>query len=72
MNATTTFPNSTITMLGNTVTVVLGAPSAPGNIVTVTQTSSPTWTPDTAAYDAAGNAMAGVTITLPGGPKIFF
>ncbi len=72
VNATTTFPNSTITMLGNTVTVVLGAPSAPGNIVTVTQTSTPTWTPDTAAYDAAGNAMAGATITLPGGPKIFF
>lgn len=72
VNATTTFPNSTITMLGNTVTVVLGAPSAPGNIVTVTQTSTPTWTPSTAAYDAAGNAMAGATITLPGGPKIFF
>jgi hypothetical protein len=72
VNGTTTFPNSTITMLGNTVTVVLGAPSAPGNIVTVTQASTPTWTPDTAAYDAAGNAMAGATITLPGGPKIFF
>jgi hypothetical protein len=72
VNGTTTFPNSTITMLGNTVTVVLGAPSAPGNIVTVTQTSTPTWTPSTAAYDAAGNAMAGTTITLPGGPKIFF
>ena len=72
VNGTTTFPSSTITMLGNTVTVVLGAPSAPGNIVTVTQTSAPTWTPDTAAYDAAGNAMAGATITLPGGPKIFF
>jgi hypothetical protein len=38
----------------------------------VSQTSTPTWTPSTTAYDAAGDAMAGATITLPGGPKIFF
>jgi hypothetical protein len=72
VNATTMFPNSTITMFGNTVTVVLGAPTTPANLVTVTQTSTPTWTPNTAAYDAAGNAMSGATITLPGGPRIFF
>jgi hypothetical protein len=72
VNATTTFPNSTITMLGNTVTVVLGAPAVPGNINTVTVATTPTWTPNTAAYDAAGNAMTAATITLPGGPKIFF
>jgi hypothetical protein len=72
VNATTMFPNSTITMFGNTVTVVLGAPTTPGNLVTVTQTSTPTWTPNTSAYDAAGNAMSGATITLPGGPRIFF
>jgi len=66
------FPNSTITMLGNTVTVVLGAPAVPANIVTVTIASTPTWTPNTAAYDAAGNQMSNAAITLPGGPKIFF
>ena len=72
VNGTTLFPNSTITMLGNTVTVVLGAPSAPGNVNTVMVPTTPTWTPNTAAYDAAGNAMSGTTITLPGGAKIFF
>jgi hypothetical protein len=72
VNATTLFPNSTITMLGNTVTVILGAPNVPGNINTVTVATTPTWTPSTAAYDAAGNPMSGTAITLPGGPKIFF
>ena len=72
VSASTNFPNSTITMLGNTVTVVLGAPAVPGNINTVTVATTPTWTPNTAAYDAARNAMTAATITLPGGPKIFF
>ena len=72
VTATTMFPNSTITMLGNTVTVVLGAPAVPANIVTVTIASTPTWTPNAAAYDAAGNPMSNAAITLPGGPKIFF
>jgi hypothetical protein len=72
VTATTMFPGTTITMLGNTVTVVLGAPTTPGNLLTVTVATTPQWTPNTAAYDAAGNAMSGTTITLPGGPKIFF
>jgi hypothetical protein len=72
VTATTMFPNSTITMLGNTVRVVLGAPAVPANMVTVTVASTPTWTPSAAAYDAAGNAMAPAAITLPGGPRIFF
>jgi large repetitive protein len=72
VSASTNFPNSTITMIGNTVTVVLGAPAVPGNINTVTVATTPTWTPSTAAYDVAGNAMAAAAITLPGGPKIFF
>jgi hypothetical protein len=66
------FPNTTITMLGNTVTVVLGAPTTPANLLTVTVATTPQWTPNTAAYDAAGNPMSGTTITLPGGPRIFF
>ena len=65
------FPNTTITMLGNTVTVVLGAPTTPGNLVTVTQTSTPTWTPNTAAYDAAGNPARPATITA-GRTRIVF
>jgi hypothetical protein len=72
LTATTMFPNTTITMLGNTVTVVLGTPTTPANLITVTVATTPQWTPNTAAYDAAGNPMSGTTITLPGGPRIFF
>jgi hypothetical protein len=69
--ASVNFMNSTITMLGNTVTIVLGTPAAPSP-VKVTATSSAQWTGDAGAYDAAGNACTTTTITASGSPKIFF
>jgi hypothetical protein len=64
------FTGSTITMLGNTVTIVLGIPS--GAVNTVTVATPTTWQADNGAYDAAGNACSTVTITGSGSPRIDF
>ena len=64
------FTGSTITMLGNTVTIVLGIPS--GAVNTVTVATPTTWQGDSGAYDAAGNACSTTTITGSGSPRIDF
>jgi len=64
------FTGSTITMLGNTVTIVLGIPS--GAVNTVTVASPTTWQGDNGAYDASGNACTTATITGSGSPRIDF
>ena len=69
--ASVNFMNSTITMLANSITIVLGTPAAP-TTVHVTQTSTATWSADATAYDAAGNACAATTITVSGSPKVHF
>jgi hypothetical protein len=67
---TRNFTGSAITMLGNTVTIVLGAPSGTTNLVTVATPT--TWQASTGAYDAAGNACSNTTITGSGSPRIDF
>ena len=64
------FTGSSITMLGNTVTIVLGTPS--GTVNTVTVATPTTWQASTGAYDAAGNACSKSTITGSGSPRIDF
>ncbi len=64
------FTASSITMLGNTVTIVLGTPS--GTVNTVTVATPTTWQASTGAYDAAGNACSNATITGSGSPRIDF
>ena len=64
------FTGSTITMLGNTVTIVLGAPS--GSVNTVTIATPTTWQASTGAYDGAGNVCSNATITGSGSPRIDF
>jgi hypothetical protein len=68
--ATRDFTGSAITMLGNTVTIVLGTPS--GTVNTVTVATPTTWQASTGAYDAAGNACSNATITGSGSPRIDF
>jgi len=61
--ASMNFTNSTMTISGNTVTVVLGTPSgAVGNAVV---TSNTRWTPSTAATDLAGNTCKNTAINEP-------
>ncbi|MEO8423168.1 MAG: hypothetical protein ABI595_04560 [Actinomycetota bacterium] len=64
------FTGSAITMLGNTVTIVLGTPSGTTNLVTVATPA--TWQASAGAYDAAGNACSNATITGSGSPRIDF
>ena len=64
------FTDSTITMLGNSVTIVLGTPS--GTVNTVTVASPTTWQASSGAYDTAGNACTTATITGSGSPRIDF
>ncbi len=64
------FSNSSITMLGNQVTIVFGAETGTSRLVTVA--SPTTWTGDAGAYDAAGNACSTITITGSGSPRIDF
>jgi hypothetical protein len=64
------FTGSTITMIGNTVTIVLGIPS--GAVNTVTVATPTTWQGDSGAYDAAGNPCSTITITGSGSPRIDF
>lgn len=64
------FTGSSVTMLGNTVTIVLGTPNGAVNTVTV---PTPTgWQASTGAYDLAGNACTNATITGSGSPRIDF
>ncbi len=67
---TRTFTGSAITMVGNTVTIVLGVPS--GVVNTVVAPTPTTWQAATGAYDAAGNACSNATITGSGSPRIDF
>jgi hypothetical protein len=67
---TRTFTGSSVSMLGNTVTIVLG--TASGGVNTVTVPTPTTWQASTGAYDAAGNACSTITITGSGSPRIDF
>jgi hypothetical protein len=64
------FTGSSITMLGNSVTIVLGAPD--GTVNTVTIATPTTWQASNGAYDVAGNACTTGTITGSGSPRIDF
>jgi hypothetical protein len=64
------FTGSAITMIGNTVTIVLGIPS--GAVNTVTAATPTTWQGDSGAYDASGNPCSTATITGSGSPRIDF
>jgi hypothetical protein len=64
------FTGSTITMLGNTVTIVLGTPS--GTVNTITIATPTTWQASIGSYDAAGNPCSNATITGSGSPRIDF
>ena len=71
VTASVNFMNSTITMLGNTATVVLGTPAA-ATTVTVTTPSTAQWRGNAGAYDAAGNACAAILVNAGGSPKVWF
>ena len=64
------FTGSAITMIGNTVTIVLGIPN--GAVNTVTVATPTTWQGDNAAYSASGNPCSTATITGSGSPRIDF
>ena len=65
------FTNSSVTMLGNTVTVVLGTPAA-ATTVTVSKPSTAQWRGDAGAYDAAANACATITVNAASSPGVWF
>ena len=64
------FDGSSITMLGNSVTIVLGAQSGTTRLVTLATPT--TWQASTGAFDAAGNACSNATVTGSGSPRIDF
>jgi hypothetical protein len=64
------FDDSTIRMLGNTVTIVLGTQSGTTRLVAIATPT--TWQASTGAFDAAGNACSNATITGSGSPRIDF
>lgn len=64
------FIDSSITMLGNSVTIVLGVPDGATNLITIPTMT--TWLADDGAYDAAGNACSTDTITGSGSPRLDF
>ncbi|GIV00569.1 MAG: hypothetical protein KatS3mg014_2184 [Actinomycetota bacterium] len=64
-NASRNFTASTMQMSGSTITVTLGTPS--GAVRTAAGTGTMTWTPSTAPYDRAANAMLTIAAT-EGGP----
>jgi len=59
---TTTFTSSTLSVSGETVTVVLGTDSA-GNAKSETSKTKPVWTPSTSNYDPAANACSSATVS---------
>lgn len=61
---------STITRSGSTITIRLGTPS--GSPATSTTAAAMTWTPSTAAWDIAGNAMQATTATQSGPVHVNF
>jgi len=63
---------STIIMTGNTITVTLGTPNAPGSIRTVPVGGGMTWTPSAAATDRAGNACSTAAVTESGPQDLEF
>ena len=58
------FSNSTMTMTGSTITIVLGTPN--GATKTVANTGAMVWSPSIAATDLAGNACSASTATESG------
>ena len=58
--STITFTNSSMTVSGNSIVVVLGTPSAPSTTAVVS--SNTKWTPSTAATDLAGNACMNTAV----------
>jgi hypothetical protein len=61
--ASVNFTNSTMTISGNTVTVVLGTPSSAVGSAVVT--SNTRWNPSTVATDRAGNACRNTAVNEP-------
>ena len=57
------FTNSTMTISGNTITVVLGAPS--GAVGSAVVTSNTRWNPSTLATDQAGNTCRNTAVNEP-------
>ena len=62
--ATVSFSNSTMTMTGSTITIVLGTPN--GATRTASNKGGMVWSPSTAATDLAGNACSAATATESG------
>lgn len=60
---TVNFTNSTMTISGNTVTVVLGTPS--GVVGNAVVTSNTRWNPSTVATDRAGNTCRNTAVNEP-------
>ena len=65
-----TFTGSTMTMSGNSITVVLGTPS--GAVGTVTTASTMQWTPDATPTDRAGNVCSTTAVSESGAADIEF
>jgi chitinase len=62
--ANRTFANSTMTLTGNTITIVLG--TASGGVTTTAATATSQWVTSTALTDRAGNAMTAATVNETG------
>jgi hypothetical protein len=58
------FTDSTMTMTGATITIVLGTPN--GAVTTAAANGTATWTPSATATDLAGNAVSTATVTEAG------
>jgi len=60
---TVSFSDSSMTLSGNTVTIVLGDPNSSGSVNDDEGNRAPAWTPDSSAYDVAGNPCSTAAVT---------
>lgn len=60
---TVSFSSSSMTLSGNSVTIVLGSPSSSSNVNDDNGNRAPVWSPSSSAYDLAGNPCSTATVT---------
>jgi hypothetical protein len=72
VGATVWFSNSTMTMSGSTLVLVLGNPNLPGSIGTVAVPGTMRYAPTGSIYDRAANACGTAVVSEMGAPDVEF
>ncbi|MDP9145864.1 MAG: hypothetical protein M3N43_14445, partial [Actinomycetota bacterium] len=72
VSATVSFSNSTMTMSGSTLVLVLGTPNLPAMVGTVAVAGTMTYTPVASMYDRAANACGTAAVSETGALDVEF